>query len=252
MRVAVIADVHGNLEALEAVLADIRDTGVDAVYCLGDVIGYGADPAACLDLVCEHCEILLQGNHEDALLQPAHIAAMNPVAAVAERWTQTRLTGAQRERIAQWPLVKVGADARLVHGSPDEPLRFHYLQHRWNLENAFRAFSETICFFGHTHVPAAAAEIVPGVVQSISLPSYSTDRVGLRHLALEPGNRYVVNGGSVGQPRDNDPRAKWLLVREKPPELEFRALSYDIAVSQKKILSAGLPEFLASRLEYGQ
>jgi diadenosine tetraphosphatase ApaH/serine/threonine PP2A family protein phosphatase len=242
MKVAVFSDVHANLEALEAVLADIRAAHVDEIYCLGDVIGYGADPGPCVRRVRETCRVILRGNHETALLDESWLPRMNPAAAQALRWTARQLDARDVAEIGQWPLVRAGADARLVHGTPNEPAEFHYLQGRFSLEEAFRAFPEPLCFCGHTHIPLIAEEIVPERVRIRSGPK----------IEFEDQPRYVINVGSVGQPRDGRKQARWVLVEDRPAGVEFRAVEYDIAGAQAKIHKAGLPEILASRLSRGE
>lgn len=242
MRMAVISDIHGNLEALQAVLADIRATGADAVYCLGDVVGYGADPRACLDLVRAQCALTVRGNHEEALL---HIAGRQDMSSPAEQalvWTRQQLSDEDLLACAAWPLVLVGVDARLVHASPDEPLKFRYLFSRFDCESAFGVFPEKICLVGHTHLPLLAEEIVPGVLRTYTAGE----------IELNTKNRYLINVGSVGQPRDGNPQARWVLVEDHPPRVVFKAVSYNIAQAQAKIRQAGLPESLADRLALGR
>ncbi len=241
MRVAIISDIHSNLEALQAVLKNIRSTEVDEIYSLGDVVGYGADPAACLDLIQSACSIMLRGNHESALLDPSQTAEMTTNAAQAINWTRRQLTSRELGLMANWPMVRVGSDARMVHASPDHPGEFHYLTSRWDIENAFKFFSEQICFYGHTHQPAVAEEIIPGVLRILPPRSFTMDEKC----------RYLVNVGSVGQPRNRDPSACWVLVTGHPPEVRFNSVVYDIRAAQEKILKAGLPSQLAERLAKG-
>lgn len=246
MRVAVLADIHANWEALTAVEEDLRQQEPEAVYCLGDVVGYGADPQACWEWVQARCQVSLRGNHEEAVIHPEREEEMNQAAAAAIRWTRGQLNSQALAAISAWPLVETGADARLVHGSPLEPLAFHYISSRWDAENAFQNFAEHVCFFGHTHRCEVVEEIVPGALRVHPVLE------GQGSLTLEADKRYLVNVGSVGQPRDRDPRAKWLLVSGDPPVLEFRAVDYNVALAQKKILAAGLPKILAERLAFGQ
>lgn len=242
MRIAVLSDIHANLEALDAVLADVRAQGAEECYCLGDVIGYGADPQACLHRILETCRVVLRGNHEAALLDPAWLDRMNDDAATALRWTADRLDLSDREAIARWPLVRAAADARLVHGSPCRPSEFQYLSGRWSLEEAFRSFPEPLCLCGHTHAPLAAEEIAPNVLRRVSLG---------KGIVLEAGGRYLVNVGSVGQPRDGSPLASWALITDQPPRVDLRRVTYPVAVAQEKIRRAGLPGALAERLAQG-
>jgi len=233
-------DIHGNLEALEAVLADIRAVGVDDIYCLGDVVGYGADPRVCLQRVAETCGIRVRGNHEAALLGDAWIDRMNPAASAAIHWTAAQLTAEDLNEISTWPLVRVGADARLVHGSPDRPAQYDYVTGRFSIEDAFRAFPEFMCFCGHTHIPLVAVETAPGRMQVLQA----------RKLMLERDKRYLINVGSVGQPRDGNARARWVLMADTP-QITFREVAYDVGRAQEKIRKAGLPEILAYRLSRG-
>jgi predicted phosphodiesterase len=242
MRIALISDIHANLEALEAVLADIRQTGVDQIYCLGDVIGYGAEPKACLDLVLAHCSLIVRGNHEEALLRESYTRDMSSPAAKALAWTQRQLSPADLKLLDTWPLVKVGADARVVHASPAEPIKFKYAVSRLDCEFAFRAFTEKVCFFGHSHIPLAAEEMVPGVMRWIKSNEFQ----------LDPQSRYLVNVGSVGQPRDGNPKSRWVLVEDEPAQISIKSVAYDILKTQKKIIKAGLPKGLAERLALGQ
>ncbi len=241
MNVAVISDIHANLEALQAVLADIRALGLQTIYCLGDVAGYGADPEACLDLVRGACQICLRGNHDQALTDDAELARMNEAAAAALRLHRDLLSPATRSELAAWPLAQSGGDARLVHGSPDVPAEFHYVLSRLDVENAFHAFPEHLGFCGHTHHPLVAEEIVTGAFRT--LPPGRVD--------LDPACRYLINVGSVGQPRDGRPEARYVVVGDQPPSLEYRFVPYDVATAQRKIRQAGLPEVLAARLAFG-
>jgi len=253
MTIAVLSDIHGNLESWHAVLEDIQSFNVDDIYCLGDVIGYGADPYACIASVQKNCSIILQGNHENALLNPVEQSHMNSVAQTAITWTAQQLPEKVIETISSWPLVKVGTDARLVHGSPDEPLAFHYITYRMDVENAFRAFSEKVCFYGHTHWPAVAEEIVSNTSRVIKLaPRMLSKQKEEQVISLDEKTRYLISVGSVGQPRDGDARARWVLVKSDPSAAIFRYVPYDIEKAQQKILKAGLPEILAERLKYGK
>lgn len=252
MRVAVVADIHANWEALSAVWKDLQQQAPEAVYCLGDVVGYGADPQACWEWTQSHCQVRLRGNHEEAVLHPEREAGMNAAAAAAIRWTREHLSAPALADLDTWPLVATGADARLVHGSPLEPLAFHYIASRWDAENAFQYFGEHACFVGHTHVSGVVEEIIPGALRVHPVLGAPGPEPVRGSLDLEADKRYLINAGSVGQPRNGDPRAQWLLVKDTPPCLEFRAVPYDVALAQKKILAAGLPKILAERLSLGK
>lgn len=240
MRAAVISDIHGNWEALEAVWADIQAVQADVVYCLGDIVGYGADPRLCWQWVTQHCLHSVRGNHDEAL--SGNLAAgMNAYAAAAIRWTTEQFTAAEILALSSYPLVYSGADARLVHGSPQEPKAFHYTRSRLDIESAFQAFPEPLCLIGHTHIPMVAEEIVPGTMRMLAPLT----------IPIDPEHRYLVNVGSVGQPRDGNPCARWVLIDSERARLTFRMVDYDISKAQQKIKNAGLPEILADRLGQG-
>jgi predicted phosphodiesterase len=241
MRFAVISDIHGNLEALSAVLEEIRKFDIKMVYCLGDVIGYGADPEACLDLVQQHISVCLRGNHEEALLHPELQNKMSQPAVQVLEWTRNKFSEEKRSIIAQWPLVHTGDDARLVHASPHTPLGFEYVRSRLDCEFAFEFFPEKICFLGHSHIPFIAEEIVPGVVRWSQAVQFE----------LDSKCRYIINVGSVGQPRNHDPRACWVMIQDQPAVVSIQFVEYNVALAQNKIRQAKFPEVLATRLNFG-
>ncbi|MBN1596334.1 metallophosphoesterase family protein [candidate division FCPU426 bacterium] len=253
MHIAVVSDLHANWEAWTSVLADIQAHAVDAIYCLGDVIGYGAEPTACLQSVTTHCDIILQGNHEYAVLHPQEQERMNFAARRAAWWTRQQLSEGECATIAQWPLTRAGGDSRLVHGSPENPVAFHYITSPVEVKKAFQAFWEPLCFIGHTHSVMVAEELPQG---NVRIHRLHTQRGWQQKeqivFPLSAGIRYVINAGSVGQPRDEDPRARWILVRSDEKEVIFNYIPYNILKTQQKIISAGLPEILAQRLQYGR
>lgn len=241
-RYAIFSDVHGNLEALEAFLRHSREQGAEEYLCCGDIVGYGADPAACLDRVRELCPgRVALGNHDQAVAT-GDATRMNPHALRAALWTFTQLSPAQREWLDGLPLrVEVEPEILLVHSSPDRPERWDYL---FGLQEA-QALAETLdrrsCFLGHTHVPFAFELTPEGAVI----------RITSRHVHLRRDSRYLINVGSVGQPRDRDPRGSYVLYDTGREVLERFRFSYDIEKAQRKIIEAGLPDFLALRLEGG-
>jgi predicted phosphodiesterase len=242
MRIAILADSHSNFEALSAVIAAAHSKNITTFIHLGDLIGYGPDPGECLKLARAlgmHC---IQGNHEHALFHPESFAGMNPVAQAAHMWTQAKLEEADRRWIQTWPLIEVSEAARLVHGAPWEPAAFHYVCSQFEQEQAFKEFQEPLCWMGHTHRPLLAEEIVRGVVRAHTLRA---------KVALDPKSRYLINPGSVGQPRNRIPAAQWIIWDVEQGELFFERTPYPWQRNAEKIIKTGLPKELASRLELG-
>lgn len=241
---AVISDIHGNLEALEAVLADLPEE-VERIYCLGDVIGYGANPNECCDLVREWEMPLISGNHDLAVTNlSTELAWFNPVAEAAVLWTREQLTEENAAFLLSRPRMMQDKDTLFVHGSirdPDEYI-IDTASARANLALLQCEYPNVrVCYFGHTHVKAVA----PSPKES------STDE---NILDLESGGPYLVNPGSVGQPRDGDTFASYILAEGGPDGLKaiYRSVAYDIEKAQAGIRAAGLPNMLADRLAVGR
>ncbi len=233
MIIAILSDIHANLEALDAVTSAAEDAGAEVFACLGDVVGYGPDPAACLDAVRELCDVVVMGNHDLAVVTgdgSGYLPDDGRTAAMAHH------AGLDEERLrwlATLPLKTEAHGATFVHASPDDPAGWHRLDSYPVLRAQFDAFTTNICFVGHSHVP--------GVVG---------DRVGALHV--RPGGRFMVNAGSVGQPRDGDPRAAFLLHDTDAFTCQLLRVPYDVARTAEKIRAAGLPPALADRLHYGR
>lgn len=240
MRYAVLSDIHANLEALTAVLADAA-AHADALLCLGDTVGYGADPAPCVDVVAERCQAVVGGNHEHGVVGLLDLGWFNGNARAAAEWTAERLDDDQRAWLAALPLVREIEDATLVHASPRHPEEWDYLLSADDGYAAFSAFATRLCFVGHSHLPGVWS-------QGSSGRDY---RAGLADVELEPGRRYIVNVGSVGQPRDHDPRAAYAVWDVAARRVRLRRVPYDVATARRKILAAGLPAFLGDRLPSG-
>jgi len=240
VRYAILSDIHGNLEALDAVLADAASRA-DAVLCLGDIVGYGADPAACIERVAARAEVVVAGNHEHGVTGLLDLAWFNNSARAAAMWTRRRLDEDQRAWLGTRPLVHVIEDATLVHASPANPEEWEYLISADDGYEAFGAFATRVCFVGHSHRPGAWSIGSSGPAHEPS----ATDTV------LERGRRYVINVGSVGQPRDHDARAAYAVWSTDEHHVTIRRVPYDVATAREKILAAGLPTFLADRLSIG-
>lgn len=236
---AVISDIHGNLEGLEAVLADVPEE-VERVYCLGDVIGYGANPNECCDIVQEREMPTITGNHDIAVIDLSmDLNWFNPVAAAAVRWTREQLTEENAEFLRSRPRMMQADETLFVHGSVRDPDEY-IIDGTTASENLTVLESEypdvRLCFFGHTHVKAIAPS-----------PNGSAD---VEALDLGTDGPYLVNPGSVGQPRDGDTFASYVLV--EGTEVTYRFVEYDIEKAQAKIREAGLPGMLADRLAVGR
>lgn len=242
MRYALISDIHGNAEALLAVLKDIEEQAIDQVISLGDVIGYGCEPSRCLELVEEHCHVKLMGNHEHLILGLLSSSYYNEAARVSARWTQNRLTDRERAMIERYLIDHVCADIYLVHGSPYEPEAWHYILAPEEALLAFEYLRNSLCFCGHSHVPMIFAETPDGLPRA---------QVGHNFLP-DPEARYIVNVGSVGQPRDNDPRSCYVIFDTDEWEVTYRRVEYDIRATQQKMAEANLPEILIERLAFGR
>jgi predicted phosphodiesterase len=241
MRVAVISDIHSNLHALEAVLADIQAEAPDEVWCLGDIVGYGAQPNECVDAVREAVRLSLSGNHDLAVLGTIDVAAFSGDAGAAARWTRTVLGESQAEWLGGLKPSADRAGFQLFHGSPRDPV-WDYVLSEEIAKASILQTTAPLLLVGHSHI--ALALRWDGEQMSGGLAPAGTE-VDLG------GGRFVLNPGSVGQPRDGDPRAAWLLIDEEAGRAAFRRVPYPIVRAQAAIRAHGLPEGLAARLAHG-
>ncbi|HYQ88777.1 MAG TPA: metallophosphoesterase family protein [Candidatus Binatia bacterium] len=241
MKTALLSDVHANLEALQAVLKVVDERGADRILCLGDVVGYGASPNECLNLIRERSHMVLLGNHDSAASGGGEAARFNPNAKAAALWTARVLTPQNRDFLRGLSLSRPIAPYLYVHASPAAPRDWEYIFDRFDAEPQFQFFTEHACFIGHTHQPAIFERSSSGCV---SLPP--------TQLRFDPVHRYIVNVGSVGQPRDRDPRACFVVLNEPDGKIEFVRVPYDIEAAQEKIRAVNLPPVLAARLTTGE
>lgn len=241
MKYAIVSDIHGNLEALTSVLADIDRRGVDSIHCLGDVIGYGSDPRACLDLVESRCDTRLLGNHEYTALGLESVEVFNEAAKAAALWTQQQLSERELAIMAEFEIERSLDEMYLVHASPYQPEEWHYIFTVEDARLAFDHLENRMGFVGHSHVPMILRNNPDGVPHAKAGHSFDPD----------PDNRYLVNVGSVGQPRDHDPRACYVIFDDGQPTVEFIRVEYDIQTAQSKMARAELPEPLIDRLSVG-
>lgn len=240
MRHALLSDVHGNLPALEAVLADVAKRGVDDMVCLGDFVGYGADPNECIARLEDRIEWGLLGNHDQAVVDPSVLSDFNDDAAAAARWTRRQLTPRNLAYLGARPLFARWHGARLAHASPSDPGSWNYLITADDAEQEFEWFDEPVCFVGHTHMPI------------VFQWSHGIEAVSHEHrFQARRDRRYLIVVPSVGQPRDGDPRAGYLVWDDESWTFEQVRLEYDIERAAQRILDAGLPPWLAERLRLG-
>ena len=240
MRVAVISDIHANLPALEAVAAAIEIESPDAVWCLGDVVGYGPDPNACCTWVAGHAGLSLAGNHDLGVLGTLDLADFSGDAAVAANWTRAQLTDDSRAFLAGLESSAERDGVGLYHASPRDPVWEYVLT--WEAaRDAIDVAAKDLTMVGHSHVPLAVVD-GRGSIGGHAAGGTEIDLVG---------GRWLLNPGSVGQPRDGDPDAAWLLLDLDARHASFRRAAYDVARTQARIREHGLPDALAGRLTYG-
>lgn len=241
MRYGIFSDIHSNLEAFKAVIDAYQTEHIDRYLCIGDIVGYAANPLECIQLIKGLNAGIVAGNHDWGSSGKFDLEYFNPSAKEALVWTGSILSRAEKDFLCSLPLTYQEENFVLVHGSLDNPQEFYYLN---NHEAAFAAFAvlkKQICFVGHTHTPGVFVELEDNLFYK-----------ALGILQLEGCKRYIVNVGSVGQPRDRDPRAAYVIYDTDKETIELKRIAYDISAVQEKILNAGLPDFLASRLAQGK
>jgi diadenosine tetraphosphatase ApaH/serine/threonine PP2A family protein phosphatase len=242
VRIVVVSDVHSNLVAFEAVLAAVGE--YDQVWCLGDLVGYGPRPNECVTLLSELKHLAVAGNHDCAVVGRIGIDEFNMFAALAAQWTADELTEESRAYLAGLPTTQVAGEFTLAHGSPREPV-WEYLLNAEAARASFDHFSGPFCLVGHTHVPSIFAQGPDGSVQARRV-------AGDAEVTLaRPGWRFILNPGSVGQPRDDDPRASCLLIDTDRGTASWRRVAYDIAATQQQMRNVKLPARLVERLAHG-
>ena len=242
MRYLVLSDIHSNMEALQASLRKAREAGFDQVLCCGDIVGYGPDPAEVMDALEDLKTVSIRGNHDRVVAgldEPTHF---NVAARRAVEWTRQHLPESYRQRLAELKTgpLEITEKARIVHGSAQDEDEYVVSQHDAVINLAF--FNPAITFFGHTHEP--------GVFTTGSrwLPPYQREGAAY-HL---PSENVLVNPGSIGQPRDGDPRASFLIWDDTESLLEFYRVEYPVATTQARMRDAQLPELLINRLAIGR
>lgn len=237
MRLAIFSDIHANLESLETAVQHAQSQKVEAYAVLGDTVGYGANPNECFEWVLSHAAVNLMGNHEKAVKDPILRESFTPYAHEAIIWTEAKMDKGFKTQIDSLPYLKIDKGLSFAHGSPDCPEKYRYLLSFKDAEPSFRHFEGRVCFVGHTHVPSCFCQ------QARSLAHLAS---GV--LKLDPQERYILNPGSVGQPRDQDPRLAYGIFDAEKETFEIVRLPYDNIKAANKIRKAGLPRYLADRL----
>ncbi len=244
MRIAVISDVHANLYALEAVLAEIDRDPPDEIWCLGDIVGYGPRPNECCELVRERSSLTLAGNHDLVALGSADVGVedFNPEAGAASVWTREQLTEETREFLSSLRPQAIREGFELFHGSPSDPV-WDYVIDPHSAADALGRTKAPIVLVGHSHV-ATAISLADGALSGgVATADFTA--------ALGSAGRWLLNPGSVGQPRDGDPRAAFLLLDRESDQVRFARVTYPVARTQEEIRERGLPDSLAERLAHG-
>lgn len=244
MRYAILGDIHSNLEALQAVLADLDGRGgATELWCLGDVVGYGPEPRRCIELLRQRPHCCVAGNHDWAAVGKIDTWDFNEAAAAAAEWTAAQLQPPDIEYLKALPLQLQRGSFTLVHGSPRQPL-WEYIMSLAVARDNFSHFETAHCLVGHSHAPVAYRYYVhTRVCDHIELPA----KLSLK----EEGVRLILNPGGVGQPRDGDPRASYAILDDEDATVHHYRVPYDVAATQHKMREAALPERLAMRLAYG-
>ncbi len=229
MKYAIIADIHANLEALDVVLRDQKARGCTHLACLGDIVGYGADPKECVDIIRALEIPTVKGNHDEYTGSDMPLHDFNPHAAKAVEWTRKQLTEDDRKWLRELKYIRILYDVTMVHATLDGPQRWGYVFDKLAAAASFTYQKTDVCFFGHTHVPVAFTK--DSVVRG---GTYSK-------LAIKEGKKYFINVGSVGQSRDGVAKATYVIYDLEERTVELRRLDYDIPTAQAKIRNAGLP-----------
>lgn len=242
MKYGFFSDVHANLEALKACIIDFRAEKLDKVFFIGDAVGYGPYPDECVKLINDIAEIKLMGNHDYAALGLMETDFFNQYAAESMGWTKSSISRKTIEIMSDFELLYVMDNMLLVHSSPREPELWHYILDMDDATESFDYFKEKICLLGHTHRPYIVYKENTGE----TLLSKQAEEI------VADGRRYLVNIGSVGQPRDGDPRSCYLIFDTEAGSIKHKRVSYNIKATQKDMAKIGLPEYLIERLAVGR
>jgi predicted phosphodiesterase len=242
MRYIVFSDLHSNLEALKQFQKEIESISYDKLICLGDIVGYGADPNPCVEWVRSHADLIIAGNHDWGAVEKTDTSYFNPYAYDSCLWTRDQLTEENKNFLKSLPLDHEEDGVYWVHSSPFEPEAWHYVISKEEGKRYFRNFEAPICFVGHSHIPVILEQMNDGEVND-----YVSDI-----WDIEPGKRYIFNDGSLGQPRDGNPEPSFMIYDSEDKTVKVQRFKYDLRVTQDKILESGLFRYLAERLAKGR
>ncbi|MDD5006146.1 MAG: metallophosphoesterase family protein [Candidatus Omnitrophica bacterium] len=241
MRYAIFSDIHSNLEALQSVLAAYERERIDKYLCIGDIVGYAANPKECIKIIKDKKIITVAGNHDWAAAEKFNIEYFNPYAKAAVLWTKDNIDEHDTDYLNNLDLIYTEDDFCLAHGTLFNPGDFDYIYDISDARDSFKIMDASVCFVGHTHISG-------NFIKDGNEITYNRNNV----VKIEPQKQYIVNVGSVGQPRDRDNRACFCIFDTKDKAVEIKRTDYNIRAAQKKIINAGLPLFLSERLESGQ
>ena len=236
-RIAIFSDVHANLLALEKIVEDATAQGVNSFACLGDIVGYGPNPGDCITFIQELKCVCVKGNHDEYVVDGFDLSDFNPQAKASLEWTRNNLSDNQKQWLSELPYSRRLGRNTLVHSSLDEPETWDYVRNENDARRVMRLQNTPLCFYGHTHVP---------VIYKSERGMTIKQEVG--NFTQEGGCKYLINTGSVGQPRDGDPRSSYVIFDRIERTVEFRRVEYDLQTVANEILGHGLPDWLADRL----
>jgi len=237
LKIAIISDIHGNLEALQTALKYIQSQGITRIICLGDIVGYGPFPNECVELTRKYSEKCLLGNHDAAAIDQTDISFFNQYAKDAALWTRKVLTEYNKQYLANLPLEYQEGDVLYVHSTPENPETWDYIQSEFEARMYMQRISARVVFIGHSHIPVVFSH-TEGAFYEEDVP-------------LEENDKYIINVGSIGQPRDGDPRLCFVIFDIAENHVQYVRLDYDIQKTYEAILENKLPPFLAMRLLSG-
>jgi predicted phosphodiesterase len=242
MRYGIFADIHSNLEAFESVIAAYKNESIDQYLCVGDIVGYAANPNECLRIVNALAAVSVAGNHDWASVDLFPSDYFNPVAKEAVFWTKRNLDKDSVSFLSSLKLIYQNEELSLVHSSLNDPKDFLYMFDEPAAKESLCLLTAKVCFVGHTHIAGAFIQDMGGRIDYRQADSFD----------IEEENKYIINVGSIGQPRDHDPKAAYCVYDSSKKKVEIKRIDYNIDSTRKKIIDAGLPHFLGDRLLIGR